>query len=267
MMHFLKNFNRAMRSTCLWRTVKRKNVSLSVGFAPMFLAGLLSMSGAVFGFQTNLSQPPMPQATSSVQQTKALDANAQQKEISESRIVELRAFAKTHHGEIMPLLDFLEKNRPKKFNKVMASLDRNVSNLERLQKKSSEAYQRGLAAWINLSRVKLYAAQFKVAADDGEAAELRKKIRRLIEENIDARISQLERDLVHSKEKTKRLQKSADELKAKRDATIEKKVANATKRAPNMNKGGKKARAADKAGSKKSSEAEPAAKPKANQKK
>jgi len=243
MMHFFKKFNLAMRSTGLWRTVKRKNVSLSVGFAPMFLAGLLSMSGAVFGFQTNLSQPPMPQATSSVQQTKALDANAQQ------------------------LLDFLEKNRPKKFNKVMASLDRNVSNLERLQKKSSEAYQRGLAAWINLSRVKLYAAQFKVAADDGEAAELRKKIRRLIEENIDARISQLERDLVHSKEKTKRLQKSADELKAKRDATIEKKVANATKRAPNMNKGRNKARAADKAGSKKPSEAEPAAKPKANQKK
>lgn len=264
-MHFLKNFNRASRSIGLCQTAKRKNVTLSAACAVMFVAGLLAMSGSAAGFQAKTSQPPASPAQPSTQPPKPQDVSARQEKLPESRIAELRAFAKTHHPEIMPLLDFLEKKRPKKFNKVMAGLNRNVSNLERLQKKSAEAYQRGLATWINQSRVNLYAAQFKVAADDATAAELRKKIRTLIEENIDARISHLERDLANSKEKTARLQKVADEIKAKRDATVEKKIANATKNAPNMNKRGKKAaQPIDKAGSKKTGEREPATEFKAN---
>ena len=122
----------------------------------------------------------------------------------------------------------------------MTGLNRSVSNLERLQKRSPEAYQRNLATWINRSRIQLYAAQFKVAADEKTAAELREKIRLLVEENLDARAAQLERDLVTTKERAAKLQRLADDIKVNRDAIIEKKIVAATRNAPRMQKVPKK---------------------------
>ena len=210
------------------------------GVAALFAAGLLSMSGSALGCQANSIQPDKAQgkAASKLQaSTRATTSPTQQIKLPESRIAELRAFAKSHHAEIIPLLDFLEKKRPKKFQKVINGLDRDLSNLERLQKKSDEAYQRGLAAWIRQSRIQLYAAQFKVAADEETAAELREKIRSLIEENLDTRVAQMERDIAHAEARAARLRKVAKEIKAKRDTMIEKRIEAATRNAPKMNKG------------------------------
>ena len=137
----------------------------------------------------------------------------------------------------MPLLDFLEKKRPKRFQKVLNGLDRDVRNLERLKKRSAEAYERGLAAWVNRSRIQLYAAQYKVAADDKTAAELREKIRLLVEENLDARLAQIERDLANVQGRAARLQKAAEDIRSKRDVLIKKRIAAATRKAPKMNQG------------------------------
>ena len=93
--------------------------------------------------------------------------------------------------------------------------------------------------WINRSQIQLYAAQFKVAADEKTAAELRKKIRLLIEENLDARTSQIELDIANAQARIARLQKVAEDIKSNREAMIEKKIGAATKRAPNMNEGKK----------------------------
>ena len=219
--------------------------------ATLSMAGLLLTSSSASGFQANSSQTDAAQDRASTQQANVQGPKAEPKKLPESRIAELRAFAKAHHPEIMPLLDSLEKKRPKKFQKVMTGLDRNVSNLERMQKRSPEAYQRGLANWINQSRIQLYAAQFKVAADDKTAADLRVKIRLLIEENLDARVSHFENELVSAKDRVLRLQNAADDIKANRDALIEKKFAAATKNAPRMSRGLKKpAKPTDKAGSK-----------------
>ena len=271
MMYFFRNLNLPSRSLRRWLASSRKSAGFFACVASMFLASLISMSGSAAGFQTDPSQPPTAQGQ--IRQTKVQSANAQQKTLSESRIAELRAFVKTHHPEIMPLLDFLEKKRSKRFDKVMAGLDRNVSNLERLQKRSPEAYQRGLATWINQSRIKLYAAEYKVAADEETAAELRKKIRLLIEENLDARVSQLERDVASSKERAARLQKTADDIRANRDALIEKKITTATKRAlkmktgPKVDKGSRQPpQAGNKAGSVTTDKQESAAKTKSKPK-
>ena len=137
----------------------------------------------------------------------------------------------------MPLLDFLQQKRTKKFNKVIKGLDRDVSNLERLKKRSDEAYERGLAMWVNQSRVQLYAAQFKVAADDKTAAELKEKIRLLIEENLDARVTQMARDQEKLEARLVRLRKGIEEIKTNRDALIAKKIQYATRSAPKMNTG------------------------------
>ena len=273
MMYFFRNLNLPSRSLRRWLASSRKSAGFSACVASMFLASLISMSGSAAGFQTAPSQPPTAQGQNRQMKVQSTNAQAQQKTLSESRIAELRAFVKTHHPEIMPLLDFLEKKRSKRFDKVMAGLDRNVSNLERLQKRSPEAYQRGLATWINQSRIKLYAAEYKVAADEETAAELRKKIRLLIEENLDARVSQLERDVASSKERAARLQKTADDIRANRDALIEKKIATATKRAlkmktgPKVDKGSRQPpQAGNKAGSVTTDKQESAAKTKSKPK-
>ena len=209
------------------------------GAAAILVAGLLLMSGSALGYQANSSPAGAEQNKPAGKQAKVTAPKAPQKKLSESRIADLRAFAKSHQPEIVPLLDFLEKKRPKKFQKVINGLNRDVTNLERLKKRSAEAYERGLAMWINRSQIQLYAAQFKVAADEKTAAELRKKIRLLIEENLDARTSQIELDIANAQARIARLQKVAADIKSNREAMIEKKIGAATKRAPNIN-GGKK---------------------------
>ena len=240
MMRFLKSFDHLSQLAIRFGAI-----------AAFSAAGILLTSGSASGFQANPSKADAAQDRVSTKQGKVQDTSAQQKKLPDLRVAELRAFAKAHHPEIMPLLDSLEKKRPKKFQKVMAGLNRSVSNLERLQKKSPEAYQRGLATWINQSRIQLYAAQYKVAADDKTAAVLRVKLVQLIEENLDARVSQLESDIAGAKDRVVRLQKVADDLKSNRDALIEKKIAAATKNAPRMKKGSKKpAKPSNEAGSK-----------------
>ena len=222
-----------------WKNLSQPSqfVSRSKVFTGPLVIGLLLISGTASGFQANSSPQDTAQNFSAGQQASINTTAVQQNKISESRIAELRAFAKAHHPEIMPLLDFLQQKRTKKFNKVIKGLDRDVSNLERLKKRSDEAYERGLAMWVNQSRVQLYAAQFKVAADDKTAAELKEKIRLLIEENLDARVTQMARDQEKLEARLVRLRKGIEEIKTNRDALIAKKIQYATRSAPKMNTG------------------------------
>lgn len=165
---------------------------------------------------------------------------AAKKKLSDARIAELLDFAKQHHPEILPLLDFLKTNRPKKFDKVIRGIDRAVSKLEKAKQKSPEAYQTDLADWIDQSRIRLYAAQFRVAADKETAAKLLEKIRLLVTEKVDAKIAGLEQGRASAQAKVKRLEKAIESQKAGREATIQKRINNVTRNAPNMNNTGKK---------------------------
>ena len=206
------------------------------------IAALLSTSASASAYQANSNSPDSasnkPALNKASDQLSNVTADrVKQKKLPESRIAELRAFANAHHPEIMPLINFLEAKRTKKFHKVIKSLNRDVSNLERLRKKSPDAYERGLAIWINSSKIQLYAAQFKVANDDATADELREKIRLLLEENLDTQVMQIERDIVTTQEKAARLQKALEDIKANRNTMIKKRIEAATKRAPKMNTG------------------------------
>ena len=226
---------------CFGKIVSPSRLAIRCGSVATLLAAMLVLTNApAFGYQTNSGSPGANRDLASTRQGKEAKVNVPTKTLPDSRVAELRDFAQTHHAEILPLLNFLETKRPKRFQKVMAKLDRSVSNLERLRKRSPEAYQRGLATWINQSQIQLYAAQFKVAADDKTAAELREKIRRLVEENLDARVSQIEEELSFANDKITRLQKVAEDIKANREAMIEKKTDAATKHGRRMNKAPKK---------------------------
>ena len=201
---------------------------------------LTLLSGNALALQVNLSEPvavqgkPKAQKGARGEQGGKKEAKPAPRKLSEARVTELRGFAKQHHPEIMPLLDFLGKERPKKFDQVMNGLNRDVSNLEKAKQKSPEAYERGLAAWVNQSRIQLYAAQFKVAADKETAAKLRQKIEVLVAEKIDTRIAYLEKEREAVLEKAERIGKSIETQKSTREAMIKKRIASVTKHALKM---------------------------------
>lgn len=218
------------------RFCKNLNASRQLLFCLAAAFALTLFCGTASALQSNSSDTIASQTKPKIEQGNKTDTKAAVKKLPESRIAELRAFAKQHHPEIMPLLNFLAEKRPKKFDKVMIGFDRDVSNLEKAKQKSPEAYERGLAAWVNQSRIKLYAAQFKVAADEETAAKLQEKIKQLIAEKVDARIEYLEREQATALAKVKRLEKSIEAQKTAREATIQKRMTAATKNAPNMSK-------------------------------
>ena len=202
--------------------------------------GLLLLSNTATARQVDLSpsidaQDKLDaQKKSPVEQTKKKSAKASHKKLSDNRIAELQAFVQEHHPEIMPLLNYLKKKQRKRFNRVVRGLDRDVIKLERAKKKSPEAYQRELKGWVIQSKIRLCAAQYRVADDEKTANELRNKIQLLIEEKLDAQISKLERDEVRSLERTAHLGKAIENLKSERDTIVQKRVEMATRKALKM---------------------------------
>ena len=197
---------------------------------------LILLSSTASAWQVNPSETDALLVEPKIERSNKKDTKAPPKKLSDARIAELLGFAKQHHPEILPLLDFLKTKRPKKFDKVINRLNRDVNKLEKVKQRSPEAYQAGLAAWVNQSQTQLYAAQFKVAADQETADKLREKIKLLVTENIDARIESLERERAKAQAKGDRLEKVIEKQKAAREATIRKRVNGVTKRDPNMNK-------------------------------
>ena len=77
----------------------------------MFVAGVLAMGGTASGFQAkpNQSDAAKVQVPTKSQMDKRKDISVQKKKLSETRIAELKSFAKTHHPEMTPLLEFLRE--------------------------------------------------------------------------------------------------------------------------------------------------------------
>ena len=207
---------------------------------------LILLSNTASAWQINSSQKVAPLAEPKLQQINKKDSTAASRKLPDARVAELLGFAKQHHPEILPLLDFLKTKRPKKFDKIINKFDRDVSRLEKAKRKSPEAYQAGLAAWVNQSHIQLYVAQFKVAADEETAAKLREKIEILVAEKVDAKIKSLERERTTAQAKADRLNKAIKHQKATREATIRKRINNVTKKAPKRNKENKESKGKNK---------------------
>ena len=207
---------------------------------------LILLGNTASAWQVYSSETVAPPVEPKIERVNEKDTKASQKKMSDARVAKLLGFAKEHHPEILPLLDFLKTKRPKKFDKVIKRLNRDVSKLERTKQKSPEAYQVGLAAWVNQSQTQLYAAQYKVAADKETAAKLREKIKMLVTEKVDARIEFLEQERAKAQAKGDRLEKAIEHQKATRETTIRKRVNNVTKRALDISEKNKSPKAKEK---------------------
>ncbi len=133
--------------------------------------------------------------------------------ISSKRRGELMKFVDTHHQELRPLLNQLKKHRPQQYQTVLRTLDRNVKNLQGMERNSPSRYQRSLEQWVLASRIQLLTAQLAIKKSEKEKAKLRSQIRPLIEEQANLRLAQLLIDTEQAKKRYAKLQSQLDELK------------------------------------------------------
>jgi HEPN domain-containing protein len=161
--------------------------------------------------------------------TPAKEAAKQQRPVPAKRVKALMKFAKKHHPEILPLMQVLKKNSPKRYQRVIFGLDREIRSLERIQQRSADAYEVALKQWVNRSKVRLLSAQVSTADSVDQVKKIRRQIRRLLKQNQTLRIKALEDDLKQAQARTKRITELLDDLRKNGDAAIEEKIETTTK--------------------------------------
>ncbi len=179
--------------------------------------------------------------------TKSRDTtkNAVQKKLapalSNKRRAKLMEFVNAHHPEIRPLLNSLRKSRSGHYQSAIMALDRDVRNLQALEKRSPERYKRSLEQWTVKSKIKLMAAKLAVEKTLKNRTSIEVELKTLIERQHELRLEQTEYDLVAARKRVERLESLKHNLVSKRDQTLEKQRIAITKNAERILAAQKKA--------------------------
>lgn len=144
--------------------------------------------------------------------------------ITKQRRAELMAFVKANHPELQPLLNQLQSKREKQFQTVLRTLDRNVKNLQVLEKKSAPRYKRALELWGVTSRIQLLSAQLAIKKSEKEKNSIRNKLRTLFEQQFELQKEQVVINTEAAKKKYDKLAEQLKTLESNRDATIVRKL-------------------------------------------
>lgn len=159
---------------------------------------------------------------------------------SQEEQVAIKEFVQEHHPELINLLDRLEVRRPAIYTRAIKNVAKSHKRLMNVKKNNPDRYETALELWKVKSRVHLASARVILK----DSPERREDLRKLVEQQIELRLQQLEFD----KQKAgQRLQKVND-LIAKfgaegdtlREAKIEKESKAAINRFRGLNKKSKK---------------------------
>ncbi|MFT5301292.1 MAG: hypothetical protein ACI814_002095 [Mariniblastus sp.] len=140
--------------------------------------------------------------------------------IGQERRSELIAFVNEHHPAIRPLLNSLRKNRPTDFQAAMRVLDREVKTIQNYKQRSPDRHKKLLDQWVIKSKIKLAAAQLSFKKTDKERAKLSNEIDRLINRQMDLRISLTIDDLTLYSKRMDRLTTQLQSLQDNRKTEI-----------------------------------------------
>ena len=151
--------------------------------------------------------------------------------ISQQRRAELIGFVRKHHPAIRPLLVSLEKNRPAEFQTALLRLDREVKNLQILEKRSPERYQNLLEQWICKSKIELLSAQLVLKKIDDQKTAVRNELKSQIAKRHDLRIALLAEDAALAKKRLDKLQEQVKTLRTTRGKLIQDQLAAITRNA------------------------------------
>lgn len=160
-------------------------------------------------------QPPTdePKAKPDIPFAKVQDS------IDANRRQELLEFVRENHPELERLIRSLREKRPRQYENAIRSLDRSVSQLQKIQDSgNTQRYQQQLENWKLNSRIQLLSAQLSMT----DSPELRNRLRGLIVVQFDQRTEQLAADQEKLLERLKKVNIALNKAKTQRQPEIEK---------------------------------------------
>jgi hypothetical protein len=99
-------------------------------------------------------------------------------------------FARTHHPELADLLERLRRANPRAYRAAILDLTKDRQRLERLKERAPERYEFELRLWTMDSQIRLLAAR----AAKGNADEIRPRLKELMQERQDFRLSRMRQE-------------------------------------------------------------------------
>jgi phage-related protein len=144
--------------------------------------------------------------------------------VSKERLEELKAFVKKHHPEIRPLLNSLQKSRPEQYEATMRTLDREVRNIQALEKRWPERYEKSLELWTTRSKITLLSAQLAIKKSLQEQQAIEKQIYSLIQKQHALRIEIVAADVKATRKRLERYEAELAKLKSNQKAEIERQM-------------------------------------------
>lgn len=181
---------------------------------------------AAYSFSHEPAQPtanstPLDPGYQPITAHPAQDDDDGQPAITPKRRSELMSFVKKHHAELRPLLRSLEKKRPAEFQSALRSLDRDVKSLQAQSRRSPERYKKSLNLWIVKSKIRLVAAQLATKKTDQQRAAIKSRLKTLVTQQHNLRVSILSSDLAQAKKRVEKLSSQVEELKSTKDKRVE----------------------------------------------
>ena len=153
--------------------------------------------------------------------------------VSNKRRAELMEFVNDHHPEIRPLLNSLRKTQQAKFHAALRTLDRDVKNIQALEKRSPERHARSLEQWTVKSKIKLLAARLAMKKSQKNSQAIKDELKDLIERQLELRLEQANEDLIATRKRLERLETLQNELKNQEKLT-EQQLGSITKNAQRL---------------------------------
>ena len=184
--------------------------------AILFSVGIAGL-GSVFaqGPQSNLkAKTPTKTSKSEVDEKPRRKTAA---DITPAREAAAHTFVKQHHPELSDLLTLLQEQNPKEYDRAIRELFRESERLANLRERDEERYELELRVWKINSRVRLAAARITM----GETPELRRDLRDLLLEQIDARRAALVNERDKTAERLEKLDKQIQQMDRQRELMAE----------------------------------------------
>jgi len=178
--------------------------------------------------------------------SKKADAKNPTVTITSKRRAELMEFVNKHHPELRPLLNSLKRTRQGQYQSALTALDRDVRNLQNLQKRSPERYQRSLEQWTIKSNLKLLTAQLALQKSEEGKASIEEQVKTLVMRQHELRLVQAKDDLAAARKRVERLEAIQVELQTNREKIVQQQQNSVKKSAQRIVAAQKKAAAARK---------------------
>lgn len=186
----------------------------------------------MIGVRPALAEAPAPKAAKLVERKSAAAREPRLPAFTPEREAAARTFVKLHHPELEDLLDRLKKSQTQHYQRAIRELFQTSETLTDLAAKDARRHALALEAWKLKSRADLLTAQ----ARRTQSQSARDELKEIVAKQIDVQIRQHELDRERAAQRVKALDASIERLRAQREAQVDARVKQLTRRAARSDK-------------------------------